>query len=291
MSFYFTIATDRAVEPEDVLAELGRPEVRFHQPGPEMTVFYIPGESLRGVVVGLAPPSVSVGINAFTPMADAALGRQIAAAIGRFLGVAVEPEDSETALPPEDIAQYGGDAWLAARLAEATMVLGPLSRMAEGDTMRIEGYLYPFSITKDMFDTEHDKRDQSVQDVMQKNVALQAYAEREDIFVPSVMTVTPKTAPKRSWLDRLTGKPAVPVQPFDIFFLGVGVHCLTPLLGTGKPGYVGLRDAQKVLWRLPIASFGEFAQQAALPMHGPGIWEITLDEAENATLMRRAERM
>ena len=61
MSFYFTIATDRAVEPEDVLAELGRPEVRFHQPGPEMTVFYIPGESLRGVVVGLATPSVSVG--------------------------------------------------------------------------------------------------------------------------------------------------------------------------------------------------------------------------------------
>lgn len=122
MSFYFYIKTDQRPEPDDVLSALARPEVEVIKTVDGDLAFYIPGQSLRGAMVYPRKDGYEVGVNAFTPACDAILARDLAACLSKLTQAGVKPEDSDVAVSSDEVALYGGAAWVADRMAEAHLV-------------------------------------------------------------------------------------------------------------------------------------------------------------------------
>jgi len=290
MSFYFYIKTDQRPEPDDVLSALARPEVEVIKTVDGDLAFYIPGQSLRGAMVYPRKDGYEVGVNAFTPACDAILARDLAACLSKLTQAGVKPEDSDVAVSSDEVALYGGAAWVADRMAEAHLVAHRPKGNDPHSPLTIFGYRHPFNVTPEMFKGAKSTLDARIDTVMADGVALQEIDRDGDIFIAKLLR---KNAPSiwRTMIDKLRQQLGLMEKPQDgvptgaaIFSLAEGVRTLTPVPIGSAPLYAVLGSQTTGYKAVPFAVVATTAHKIGAREFGVGAFDLTLAAPEYAAL-------
>ncbi|WP_417259013.1 hypothetical protein [Celeribacter sp.] len=282
MSFYFYVKTDQRPEPHDILSALARPEVEVMKTEDGDLAFYIPKQSLRGAMVYPRKDGYEVGVNAFTPACDAILARDLAECLGRVTQAEVKPEDSDVAVSSDEVALYGGAAWVADRMAEAHMVTRHQKGTDPHNPLTIFGYRRPFNVTTAMFKGAKGSLGARIDAVMADGVALQEIDRDEEIFVAKLLrknapSIWPTVVSKlRQWLGlEAKSEGGVPTGA-AIFSLAEGVRTLTPAPVGTQPHYAVLGSQTTGFKAVPFDVVATAARNIGAREYGVGAFDITL---------------
>lgn len=80
--------------------------------GPEVTAFFRPGMSTRGVQVGWSESTYRIGVMTLASREDYALAVEIAAALGEYLLTEIDAENFDEHLTPDRLRTLCDQAWL-----------------------------------------------------------------------------------------------------------------------------------------------------------------------------------
>ncbi|ATG47215.1 hypothetical protein CEW89_06320 [Celeribacter ethanolicus] len=274
MSFYFALKTQSKITTDDILSALTKSDVAALQTDAG-TVFYHPGQSLRGVILYETNDGYDIGLNAFTPRIDAYLAREIASVIAKRTQAEVYAEDDELAIPAERIAEYGGEDWIAARENEAQLLMAQSGSQITDQYSTVFGYKRPFALPTSKALSAQDRLSE-IDRLMLEGIALQQIDDVEDIYPAQIFTMTFK-APKRRLLDRLKGRPQQDAPPDRHFFtVTEETRTLTPAPMNFGELEVNLVDKSNQTRAITAENLYNHARSLGCREYGFGSFDLTL---------------
>lgn len=281
MSFYFKLKTSVPMAPEKVLAHLDGTDVSFSRPSPELTVFYVPGSSLRGVNVYNENDGPLVGINAFTTHRDALLTRDIVLALATIHDCPVQPEDQETPIRAHQVTDFCDDRWITARQHEARAIMETNPDMDDDEPTIMFGYARPFAVSKTLvatYETKVNNRDQALRLIMEDAQKLQEIDKHEDIFVPQIMEITDHGKTLAQRLKNLFFRTAQMQSNVvkTAFVLSQDVRTLTPVISAPGPIYAVLGSSTMPYRAIPLSDLEDTARNLNAREFCVGAFDLTV---------------
>lgn len=275
MSFYFNLKTENRTSEQAILTALEDQSVRVKN-NPYGAVYFISGQSLRGVMVYETKRGYDIGLNAFSTREDIKLCRTLAATIGSLTQATIKAQDDDAELSPTSVANYGGDAWVKARWHEAKAVASMLKN--DKSTACIDGYQVPFGISRKDFRNAKEISKAEISAIQADGIELQTLAEQDDIHHAELFEIKLHALSVFRKLTRLLrAKGAGKSNSFEHFGVVENTRTLTPLLTKPEQASrVYLISASDEKRWVPFDQFTAHLRALSHREFGTGVFDTTL---------------
>lgn len=279
MSFYFNLKTENRTSEQAILNALEDQNVRVKN-NPYGAVYFISGQSLRGVMVYKTKRGYDIGLNAFSTREDIKLCRTMVATIGTLTQATIKAQDDDTVLSPTRVANYGGDAWVKARWHEAKAVASMLKN--DNSTACIDGYQVKFGLSRKDFRNANEISKAEISALQADGVELQSLAEQDGIHLAELIEI--KLHPLsifRRLTRMLRAKSPRKTNSLEHFGVVENTRTLTPLLT--KPEQASRVYLISALGEKRWVPFDQFTAHLRTLSHrefGTGVFDTTLSGAD-----------
>lgn len=292
MSFYFNLQTEKKVSEQSVLDALENKGVEVRH-DLSVALYFIPGQSLRGVAVYVTDSGYDVGVNAFTTREDIRLCRDIAAVLGALTEATITAEDAEDdkGLSPDAVKTYGGEAWVDSRWNEAKAVVSMLSR-DDANIIGLVGHERQFGLSHQNFANIDAATDAEISAALADGVQLQSITDKDDILIADLVEAKPKALTGlRKFARQLMGKSTDAPASIDFFWIVEDTRTLTPLIlsPTQNSKVLLIPISQEERW-VPFDQFATHVRALSHREYGTGVFDTTLSGDDFNALFQRGSK-